>query len=446
MKDYYALAGIFSSTRTYFGTAVSPANRIGGDPLPLPRLESTAILHKSIAPQKVRRLNAERNALLREREEKGRAFTLRDALRVMWRTGAIEGQLEKVDASGRALPLAMGVLDKAEIANAPLLLRGDVKQPQETVARAYPEAIHVARPPAIPADQSGRLELAQWLTQPDHPLTSRVVVNRVWSHLFGQGIVSTVDDFGATGQEPSHPDLLDHLASLLIREQWSPKQLIRHLVMSRAYRQASTFRPDAFQLDPENRLLWRMPKRRIEAEAIRDAMLSVSGELDLQRPTGSLVGRLIGDRPISLIGLDKRLPRDLDGAVHRTIYLPVIRDRLPDVLDVFDFAEPSLVTGRRESTNVPTQALYLMNSEFVRLRATAMAHRLSQETDGPAEFVRRAFQYCYGRSPTQQEAARVLKSMKPEEARTRPNDRQSLRRRVNCCHALLATVEFRVLD
>ncbi len=132
----------------------------------------------------------------------------------------------------------------------------------------------------------------------------------------------------------------------LSEQGWSRKQLIRRIVLSRTYRQASTFKPAAFQVDPENRLMWRMSKRRIEAEAMRDAMLSVSGELDLQRPRGSLVGRVIGDRPISLVGLDKRLPRDLDGSVHRSIYLPVMRDRLPDVLEVFDFAEPSLVTGQ----------------------------------------------------------------------------------------------------
>jgi hypothetical protein len=348
MRDYYALAGMFSSSNTFFGTSVSPSNRVGGDPLVLPDLETTPVLHKSIPPQRVQKLKAERDALQRERGEKGKDFTLRDALRVFWRTGAIDGQLEKVDDQGRALPLAMGVLENEQVDDAPLFARGEVSRGGERVPRGFPTAIEVEKIPEIDNTLSGRLELAQWLTRHDHPLTVRVTVNRVWSHLFGSGLVASVDDFGSTGQRPSHAMLLDALAAKFIDQGWSQKQLIRELVLSRTYRQSSQFDADAFRTDPENRLLWRMPKRKLEAEAMRDAMLAVTGELDYQRPVGSLVGRIIGDRPISLVGLDKRLPRDLDGAKHRSIYLPVMRDRLPDVLDVFDFAEPSLVTGRRE--------------------------------------------------------------------------------------------------
>ncbi len=445
MEDYYALAGIFASTKTFFGTAVSPSNRVGGDPLVLPELDTTLILHRSISAEKVESLKAEKAAMQKEQAEKGAAFTLRDALRIFWRTGAIDGQLEKVDEQGNALPLAMGVLDDTEIGDAPLMLRGEVNRPSDLIPRAFPRSIPVANAGLISKDQSGRVELAKWLTQADHPLTARVEVNRVWSHLFGAGLVNTVDDFGSTGEKPSHPELLDHLANDFIRQGWSPKQLIRQIVLSRTYRQASTFKPDAFQIDPENRLLWRMSKRRIEAEAMRDAMLSVSGELDLQRPRGSLVGRLIGDRPISLVGLDKRLPRDLDGAVHRSVYLPVMRDRLPDVLEVFDFAEPSLVTGKREATNVPTQALYLMNSPFVHQRAVAMAKRLQRETQNDQAFVEKAFQYCYGRPPTSDELTRVSQFLEPSGHETQSTG-DRFARLTSCCQALLSTAEFRVLD
>lgn len=440
MQDYYALAGIFSSTRTFFGTAVSPSNRVGGDPLLLPKLKTTRVLHKSISAKKVATLKQQKAAMQKEKEDKRGELTLRDALRIIWRTGAIDGQLEKVDADGGALPLAMGVLDADDIGGAPLLLRGEVNRPSTLISRAFPTAITVAQTPIIGPDQSGRLELAHWLTQPDHPLTSRVAVNRVWSHLFGTGLVATVDDFGSTGHPPSHEDLLDHLAMRFVRDGWSTKQLIRQVVLSRTYRQVSTFDADAFQVDPENRLLWRISKRRIEAEAMRDAMLSISGELDLNRPDGSLVGRTIGDRPISLVGLDKRLPRDLDGAVHRSVYLPVLRDRLPDVLEVFDFAQPSLVTGKRETTNVPTQALYLMNSDFVHDRASAMAKRLRSETESDQAFVETAFQYCYGRSPTKHESTRVREFLK------RGKIEDKFQRTVSCCQALLSTAEFRVLD
>jgi hypothetical protein len=258
-------------------------------------------------------------------------------------------------------------------------------------------------------------------------------------------LVSSVDDFGSTGETPSHTELLDHLALRFVRQGWSRKQFIRTIVLSRTYRQASTFDAEAFRIDAENRFLWRMSKRRIEAEAMRDAMLSISGELDLQRPAGSLVGRVIGDRPISLVGLDKRLPRDLDGSVHRSVYLPVLRDRLPDVLEVFDFAEPSLVTGKRETTNVPTQALYLMNSPFVYERAVAMAKRLRHETDNDQAFVEKAFQYCYARFPREDEEQRVRAFLVDRETKNETADRR-FRRTINCCQALISTAEFRVLD
>ncbi|NQV26555.1 MAG: DUF1553 domain-containing protein [Rhodopirellula sp.] len=460
MQDYYALAGIFASTKTYFGTAVSPANRVGGDPLPLPVEAGHAVYHPSIKPEQVQRLKAEM-AKLRQEEKDGRAavlkaikagedaseiFTLRDALRIFWRTGAIEGQLEKVDADGKALPLTMGVLDRENIFDVPVLKRGEISQPGEVVPRAFPKVfgLHPARP--LPENASGRLELAQWLTDPRHPLTSRVMVNRIWKHVFGEGLVRTVDDFGSTGQRSSHPELLDYLAVRFVENGWSIKTMIRELVLSRTYRQVSTWREDAFQSDPDNQLLWRMSKRRLEAEAIRDAMLAVSGELDLSRPEASLVGRVIGDRPISIIGLDKRLPADLDGSLHRSVYLPVIRDRLPDVLDLFDFASSSFVTGARENTNVPTQALYLMNSPFVQDRAAALAKRVRHEAgENQQAIVRTIFRRCFGRLPRADEEAHALTflsaaSSSTEVAETREDVLTSF------CQAVLCTAEFRNLD
>jgi hypothetical protein len=173
MEDYYALAGVFASTKTYFGTAVSPANRVGGDPLVLPRVAGLKVFHPSLTPEKVAELKSQLAALKKEQEDKQAAawkaiaagedaseiFTLRDALRIFWQSGGIEGQLEKVDESGRALPLAMGVLDAATLVDAPLLDRGDVNKPGEKVSRGFPSAIHVEDPPAIADGRSGRLEL-----------------------------------------------------------------------------------------------------------------------------------------------------------------------------------------------------------------------------------------------------------------------------------------------
>jgi Protein of unknown function (DUF1553) len=162
--------------------------------------------------------------------------------------------------------------------------------------------------------------------------------------------------------------------------------------------------------------------------------------LDSVRPVGSLVGKVIGDRPISLIGLDKRLPADLDGCVYRSVYLPVIRDRLPDVLDLFDFAEPKLVTGNRETTNVPIQALYLMNSPFVIDRATKFAARLNRECDNNEQRIRRAFLLCYNREPDPVETDRSKQFLSDE------NPASGMIRLVSFCQALLCTAEFRNID
>ncbi|HIE99765.1 MAG TPA: DUF1553 domain-containing protein [Planctomycetes bacterium] len=459
MEDYYGLAGVFASTETFFGTFVSPANNKGGHPLVLPRLANQKILHKSLSPKKFEELKA-RFAVLEatrlEIEESQKAafagkkpkkqFTLRDVLANLWGRGPVEGKLETLDDKGQALPLAMGVLDAEEVLDVPLLARGEIGREGEIVPRAFPRALPIAGTPSIPAQQSGRLELAQWLTNEEHPLTTRVFVNRVWKHLFGRGIVATVDNFGSTGEAPSHPELLDTLAVGFINDGWSLKRLVRSLVLSRTYRQASTYNADVFRQDPGNRLLWRMPKRRLEAESIRDAMLVVAGELDESRPDGSLVATMIGDKPISLIGLDRKLPKDLDGAVYRSVYLPVIRDRLPDVLNLFDFAEPSFVTGDRETTNVPVQALYLMNSSFVQDRAKQLAARLERETSQDEELVQRTFLLCFGREPDAEEKDRSLaflgQDVSSDSAESTNRDLTVL----SFCQAMLSTAEFRNLD
>jgi mono/diheme cytochrome c family protein len=459
MQDYYALAGIFGSTKTFFGTAVSPANRVGGDPLLLPDVEGQSILHKGIPAKRVTQLKADLAALEAE-EKEGRAavlraiaegrspegiFTLRDALRIFWRSGAIEGQLEKVSETGEALPLAMGVLEREQVIDVPLLERGEIGRPGEKIRRAFPEVVPITSTPP-PKDQSGRLELARWLTHPGHPLTARVFVNRVWHHLLGAGIVKTVDNFGMTGELPSHPELLDHLAVEFVAKGWSTKKLIRQIVLSRTYRQASTFDAAAFQIDPDNRLLWRASKRRLDAEAIRDAMLVAAGDLDSTRPEGSIVARVIGDRPVSLIGLDRRVPSDLDGSRHRSVYLPVLRDRLPDVLDLFDFAEPSLVTGARETTNVPLQALYLMNSPFIHDRALSLAKRVGSKSQNAEDQVQHAFLLCFSRQPDSEELKLALGFLGQKNKTTNNNSEENSQILVSFCQSLLATAEFRNLD
>jgi hypothetical protein len=394
---------------------------------------------------------------IKEGRDASEIFTLRDALRIFWSSGGIEGQLEQVDENGKALPLTMGVLEAPKMVDATLLERGDITQPTQPVPRRLPQPIPSATEFSIDSNQSGRLQLAQWLTNSSHPLTARVIANRVWHHLMGVGLVSTVDDFGSTGQPPSHPELLDHLATRLTDDAWSIKRLIKHIVLSRVYRQSSAFNRTYFELDPDNRLHWRASKRRLDAEVIRDAMLAASGELDTRRPLGSLVANTIGDRPISLIGLDDRIPHDLDGSVHRSVYLPVIRDRLPDALAMFDFAEPSLVTGARESTNVPVQSLYLMNSDFILARSTALAKSILHEVNSDkktqdndrlhrnAQFIEIAFQKCFGRVPKSTESKLSNEYLEKElQATEKKGDDENILARF--CQALFASAEFRNVD
>lgn len=452
MQDYYGLAGIFASTKTYFGTFPSPANNRGGEPLVLPRVEGQVILNKSVSAKNYEslksrhaELDAERTAIQAankarlEGREPDRQFTLREVLANIWRLGPLEGKLATLDEHGKALPVAMGARESDSIGDTHLLARGEIGRPGELVPRAFPGLQNESPRPLNDVSSSGRIELAAWLTNEARALTSRVYVNRIWQHLFGQGLVDTVDNFGTTGAKPSHSKLLDALALHFVSDGWSTKRLIRELILSRTYRQASNYREEAFASDPDNRLLWRMPKRRLEAEAIRDAMLKVSGELDLKRPQGSWVGSLLGDKPIALIGLNKKLPQDLDGVLYRSVYLPVIRDRLPDVLELFDGAEPSLVTGRRETTNVPTQALYLLNSSFIRDRAKALGRRLHERSNVDEDTVNQAYVVCFGRSPSAAERQLALAFLN-EKSGTRSEKLQSL------AQVLLLTAEFRNID
>lgn len=461
MEDYYALAGIFQSTKTYFGTWIDSENNNDGDLITLPSLPGQLIPNKSIGAKRaaelraqLAKLNAEekaqeervKKAYAEKKDLSGEGYDLlRNAIRILWTRGSVEGALKTVDDEGRALPLCMGALDAEKIRDARLLERGEITRPTKTVERGFPRVIEVIAKSNLPKQQSGRLEFAQWLTRPEHPLTARVMANRVWRHLFGAGIVRTPDNFGFTGERPTHPELLDHLALKFVDGGWSVKALVREIVLSRAYRQSSTYRADAFTKDPDNQLLWRANKRRLDAEVIRDSMLAVSGQLDTSRRPGSLVAEL-GGQSISLIGFNKAVPADLDGSLRRSVYLPVIRDRLPDVLGLFDFAEPSLVTGEREVTNVPVQALYLMNNQWVQQRAGALAQRIRREAATPPEQIRRVFVLCFNRVPDNAElklAEEYFNKARAQAGEAAPDEAKIWS---SYCQALLASAEFRNAD
>ncbi|NLT69620.1 MAG: DUF1553 domain-containing protein [Verrucomicrobiaceae bacterium] len=457
MDDYYALAGIFKSTETRFGTWIDSESNQSARLIQLPSLPGQLIPNPSMTKEEVAEIEGKLAALdaeekaarkatekaVAEGQDMQKTFNerLANALRIYWSRGPMVGKLETVDDEGNALPLCMGVLDAEELVDSPRYERGEINHPAGTVPRAIPAVFSLESEGAVPDDASGRLELARWVTDPKNPLTARVMVNRVWSHLFGEGLVETVDNFGPTGAAPSHPELLDYLAIRFQENGWSVKQLVREIVLSRTYRQASVWREDGYRKDPDNRLLWRHAKERLDAEVIRDAMLSVSGDINLSPRSGSLVAEL-KSQSVGILSLNKDVPDDLDGTTHRSVYLPILRDRMPDILRHFDFAEPSLVVGRRDTTNVPSQALYLMNSDFIRARAEGLARRIGRETSDPAEMIRLAFEICFNRSPDPVEADLTETYLKtPTDPDTGPEEMF-----IRLCHALLASADFRVAD
>ncbi len=280
-------------------------------------------------------------------------------------------------------PTRVPGLDETVGRNQRLFQRGDHRRPGEEVPRRFLEAIDAS---PYEASDSGRRQLAEDVLRPDNPLTRRVIVNRVWHHVFGRGIVATPDNFGRLGQLPDHPQLLDDLAVRFSGEmQWSMKRLVRFLLLSRAWQGSSTPGKHALRLDPQNRLLSHMRVRRLEAESIRDAMLAVSGQLD-RRQFGPPVN---------------------GGAPRRSIYVAVIRNSLDPFLRAFDFPEPFSCTGRRDATNVPAQSLMLLNDPAVAGHAVAWADRVVRAAATPTERVEFMFRTALGRSPDAEEVQLV---------------------------------------
>ena len=285
-----------------------------------------------------------------------------------------------------------------------VFIRGNHKKPGESVGRRFLEVFQ-GRP--LPASGSGRLELANHVTDPARtPITPRVLVNRLWKHHFGEGLVRSVDDFGVLGQSPTHPELLDYLAGQLVNQGWSIKKLHRFMLLSSAYQMASKATRDADEADPENKLLHKMPVRRLEAEAIRDSLLAVSGRLErkmhgpgvMPHLTSFMVGR---GRP----GVNG----PLDGGGRRSIYLAVRRNFLNPMFLAFDYPTPFSTMGRRSVSNVPAQALTMMNNPLVRQQAELWAKRLLAEKDlDSRQRISRMVETALGRPPLQGELVQAL--------------------------------------
>jgi hypothetical protein len=274
---------------------------------------------------------------------------------------------------------------------------------------------------------SGRLELAQAIANKDNPLTARVMVNRIWQHHFGKGLVRTPSNFGRLGERPTHPDLLDYLTTRFIASGWSIKTMHREMMLSATYQLSSRFDGHNHEIDPDNKLLWRMNRRRLEVEAWRDAMLSVAGSLDAT----------VGGPSTDLASSDNR---------RRTLYGFVSRHELNTLLRLFDFPDPNITSDERPVTTVPLQQLFVLNSEFMVRNARALASRLASANQDDASRIRYAFHLLYSRPVTEQELRLGLEFLSTTGAAEDETGRPALTKWEQYAQVLLGANEFLYVD
>jgi cytochrome c553 len=324
---------------------------------------------------------------------------------------ALREAQKKLEADRPTLPAAMGVAEGMP-EETRIHVRGSHLMLGETVPRGVPTVLQLDGPLAVPAERSGRRELADWLVDPRHPLTARVLANRLWRWHFGRGIVRSTDNFGLTGERPTNQPLLDWLAIQLVDSGWSLKAMHRLILLSHAWQRSSDVATsptaaDCLQADPDNMLWWRADVRRLEAESIRDAMLAASGRLD-RTMGGSLLH--VANRAFIFDHTSKDETRYETG--RRSIYLPVIRNHISDALWLFDCTDGAVGSGDRPTSTVASQALYLLNADFVITTAESIATSLvaaaPHDTDTRMLLL---FRRLFGRRPTAAEAATVSRSL-----------------------------------
>jgi len=407
-RDYYALAGFFHGTQSVYKTDRGVWSDTIAVELPETESEQTARAEQTrrhteriAAFKDERSQNADRKSVLDELIEKGEAPSdqevsldelTKERDELADRIGQLDREIEHAEFFTPRVPRVYGVRDVEQPVNMRITERGNPHTLGDEVPRGFLQVVSAVFPD-IPATKSGRCQLADWLASPDNPLTSRVAVNRIWEKLFGAGLVRSVDYFGLPGETPTHPELLDYLAVRFMENGWSQKRMIRSLVLSRAYRMNSGHNERASEVDFENRLLWRMNRRRLDAEALRDSMLAVSGQL--QPSVGGPAMPLEFPENVANIDPENVNPPSFsfktwrpEQAFQRTIYLPVIRSGAQpgpaELRNVFDFTQPAQFAGQRSITAVPTQALFLMNSPFAKKQAEALARWVMDEVPNSA--------------------------------------------------------------
>jgi hypothetical protein len=434
-KDYYALAGIFYSTKTMADRAF--VSNWLERPLPSAEIETLRSEHQKKIDAAKAELAASEAALKSLAEKIGQneaelasAQAETDALKQK-----VEEQKKAVEAVEKSMPAFTMVMaaDESTPTELPIHIRGNhLALAKEKVSRGVPEILATVPPlQEIPEKQSGRLQLAKWMVSPENPLTARVMVNRIWMWHFGQALMRSPSNFGLRAEQPTHPELLDYLANRLVIEGWSLKNMHRIIMNSSTYQMASDVEfPESqqyAQLDPENRMLWRRARRRLEAEPVRDAILFVGGGLDI---------KMGGKSP------------DVNGN-RRAIYLPINRASLYEMFSTFDYVETANHIEQRPTTTVPHQALFLLNSPMVHNQATAVAKKIMAEFETPNERLRAMFRMLYARQPTEAELNRSLNFLETAAIQlagvSDPLDR-SVQTWSALCRSLMAANEFVYID
>lgn len=342
-------------------------------------------------------------------------------------------------------PSAMGVSDGEIKKELPIHIRGSHRNLGKPVPRAFPIVMRTSEvQPILRANQSGRLELANWMAGTQHPLTARVYVNRIWRWHFGEGIVKSTENFGRLGDRPSHPELLDWLARHFMEQGWSTKQMHRLILLSSTYQMASNSENETsnYAVDPENQLLWKIHLQRLDAEQIRDSILSVTNRLDETKG-----GKTVPLRNRQFVFNHTSVDHTKYDSVRRAIYLPIIRNNLYPMFEQFDFPDPTMPTGNRNSTVVAPQALLVMNSDLFIDSANAFAKKMIKELPKESDRVVFAYERSLGRKPTKEEVDQVLSfvgevsSSNTADSEQTEND-SKLRAWSLFCQSLFASNEF----
>jgi hypothetical protein len=434
-EDYYALYGIFHSTRyPWPGIELEQKQRDFvslADPNEVAKVESSRKVQQQTLDEQAKQLKKDRDTAKTVNEQIGTDANSDDKDKAQAEFKLAEEQFKKAEEAAQAFskqPLPFetlyAVAESKRIENVPLQLKGDPLKPAQLVSRRFLTVLNPMVPSSskLAAEEktSGRRELANWIVDRTNPLAARVIANRVWLYHFGRGIVPTANDFGRQGKPPSHPELLDWLAQNLMDSGWSLKSLHRTIMLSQTYRMNSHLSAQALELDPTNEMLSAFPKRRLDAEAMRDTFLMLAGNLDTTQA---------GPHPFPDSSTWKFTQHNPFKANYdtqrRSVYLMTQRIQRHPYLAIFDGADPSVSTPMRLTSTTPLQALYLMNDEFIHKQATGFASRIIAADDQDAKRIDHAWLLMMGRHPDPDEADRVQKylhSIQSELKATGTND------------------------